>query len=817
MTGAAILDTHLMPPPKGLAPAELAEAVRHHLAYGQGKSAETATRRELYQAVAWVVRDRVSDRWRATQEAHRGARAVSYLSMEFLLGRLLRSTILALDLEAPLQEALDGFGASIEQMEEEERPAGLGSGGLGRLAACYLDSLACQDLPAWGYGLRYRFGLFRQRFDEEGWQQETPDDWLRWGCPWEVVHPDLAVTVRFYGHVSSDYQWHDTWDVVAVPHDIPVPGYRTGTVNTLRLWSSEPSECSLDLARFQAGDHREAHVPGIDAHALVAVLYPGEHTPQGRELRLKQQYLLASATLQDLVRRHEREGGTLSDLHERVVLQLNDTHPAIAIPELMRIVLDRGHTWEEAWGTVNRVFAYTNHTLLPEALETWPMSLVDRVLPRHAQIVREIDLRFGYTVQETFPGDEARAARMAIVGGAGEPRLRMANLSSAASFSINGVAAIHTDLLQRFVLADFHAMFPERFNNKTNGVTPRRWVLQANPRLSALISERIGEDWIRDLDLLAGLEPLADDAEFRARWREVKQANKADLAHYVASTQGVQIDPSSLFDAQIKRIHEYKRQLLLTLHTIDRYLRIKAGEQLQPRVVIFAGKAASDYHAAKRILRLIHGVADVVNADPDLNGQLKVVFLPDYKVSLAQRIVSAADLSEQISTAGYEASGTGNMKFALNGALTIGTLDGANVEIRDAVGPDNVFIFGLQDHEVRAVRAEGYEPRLRYEEDPRLRAVIDAIADGLFSPADDVSLFQPIVDDLLERDGYLLLADFGSYGAAQERTDATFQRAEDWTRMAILNVARMGRFSSDRSVQDYAREIWNLDPRHVPA
>lgn len=812
--------------PRGLDSAALAASVHGHLIYDQALKPADASRQELYQAVARSIRDRLMDRWVATERHYEATntRRVCYLSMEFLLGRLLRQNVQALAQEAQLGGALEEWGATIEQIEEEESASGLGSGGLGRLAACFLDSMATLELPAYGYGLRYRFGLFRQRL-ADGWQTEEPDDWLRWGNPWEVARPDEAVRVSFYGDVTArhddegrvHYVWEGSEDVLAVPYDVPVPGFGTSTVNTLRLWRAMPLGSGLRLDVFHRGEFGEASAEQVRADTITSVLYPAERTEAGQELRLRQQYFLASATIQDLLRRHLRVNPSPTNLSEKLIVQLNDTHPAIAVPELQRLLMDEhGFGWDQAWAVTSRTFAYTNHTLLPEALETWPFPLLARLLPRHVQIIQEIDRRFLDTVRHRFPGDEPRIGRMAVIGRDPDRRVRMAHLSVAASRSVNGVAELHTRLLREGVLRDFADLYPERFNCKTNGITPRRWLLQANPRLASLVSSTIGRAWIRDLDALRELEPFAEDAEFRAAFRDVKLANKRDLADYVLDAAGVEVDPASLFDVQIKRIHEYKRQLLLCLYAIDAYLELLAdpASLVAPRTILFAGKAAADYATAKLVIKLITSVARTINGDPEVAGRLRIVFLPNYSVSLAQRMVVAADVSEQISTAGYEASGTGNMKLTLNGALTLGTLDGANVEIQEEVGPENIHIFGLTADEVRARKEAGCRPSELYEEDPRLRRAIDAIDGHLFCP--QPGLFHPLVRGLLDRDEYMVLADFRAYLEAQQAIARAYVDREEWSRRAILNVARVGKFSSDRTIRQYAEEVWNVDPLPVP-
>ena len=805
---------------------QLGASLRHHLRYHLARSQRRATKYEVFLALARALREPLTDRWLATERTYReqNVRRTCYMSMEFLLGRLLRNAIYALEAEDASSQVLKELGHRLEEIEDQEDAAGLGSGGLGRLAACFLDSAATHELPVWGYGLRYQFGLFRQ-FIVDGYQVEEPDHWLARENPWEVARPDDAVVVSFYGGVtvSQDgkgglhYRWMGTEDVLATPYDIPVPGYGTNTVNTLRLWSASSPNAGVDLQAFQQGDFQAASQRKFRAETITAVLYPGERSEGGKELRLRQQYLLASATLQDVIRRHLHVNPDLHNLDDKLSLQLNDTHPTLAVPELMRLLMDQhGLGWDEAWHITSRVFAYTNHTLMPEALERWPFHILARLLPRHVQIIQEIDRRFLEQVRRAFPGDEARVQRMAIVDPGMDRQVRMANLAVVGSFSVNGVARLHTDLLKAGLMSDFHAMFPLRFNNKTNGITPRRWLNQANPRLAALISSRIGRAWVRDLDELRRLEPLAEDAEFRREWREVKQKNKVELARVIERYARVEVDPSSMFDAQIKRIHEYKRQLMLALEVIHEYQALlrDPSRDVLPRTVVVAGKAAVDYATAKLVIKLINSVGAVVNTDPRVRGRLKVVFLPNYRVTLAQSIVAGADLSEQISTAGYEASGTGNMKFALNGALTIGTLDGANVEIAAAVGDDHVHIFGLEAYEVRDKKAAGYRPREVYERDPGLREVLDALAGETFSLGRP-GLFRPIYDALLHHDEYMVLADFAAYVRAHEEVARRYRDVESWTRSSILNTARVGRFSSDRTILEYARDIWRIEAQRV--
>jgi starch phosphorylase len=781
------------------------------------------TQGELYEALARTVMTRIAPRWLATQRSYAAsqAREVCYLSMEFHLGRLLRSALLALELEEPTRVALDALGARLEDLEGEEPDPGLGSGGLGRLAACFLDSLATLDLPARGYGLRFDMGLFEQVI-HEGRQVEEAHAWRgERGWPWELARPDEAVRVSFWGRVGYAEDngrvhrvWVDAHDVLAVPYDVPVPGYGTDTVGTLRLWAARPAGPSVDFGAFQAGAYKTQH----EARAITTFLYPADDTREGRLLRLQQQFLLVSATLQDLLRRHQKEHGSLDGLAERFAVQLNDTHPALGIPELMRLLVDvHEYEWEQAWEVTKALFAYTNHTLLPEALETWTADLIGELLPRHLQLIQEIDRRFQEEVRAAFPGEGERLRRMTIVEPGQPGRVHMAHLCVAGSHSVNGVAALHSELLRKGLLKDFCDLYPEKFNNKTNGITPRRWLRQANPELAALVTGRLGAGWERDLTQLAALSEVAEDADFQAAFNRVKAGNKARLVETIQELTGIEVDPDSMFDVQIKRFHEYKRQLLLLLWVVRRYLELTQDPSFTPpaRTVLFAGKAAATYHAAKRVIELIHAVADVVNDDPAARGLLKIVFLPNYRVSLAEVIVPAADLSEQISTAGYEASGTGNMKLALNGALTIGTLDGANVEIREEVGEENIFIFGLEAHQVRELRDGGYDPRSYVDENEALRAVLDAIAGDTFCK-DQPGRFESLVhEDLLAWDTYMLMADFQPYCDAQEQADARYRDRAAWTRAAILNTARAGKFSSDRTISDYAREIWKVEPRAV--
>jgi starch phosphorylase len=782
---------------------------------------------EPYVALALAVRDRMVQRWVQTQDRYyeQDAKRVYYLSLEYLIGRTLGNSLVNLELTEECGRALEELGYTLEELREAEWDAGLGNGGLGRLAACFLDSLATLDYPAYGYGLRYDYGIFHQRI-VDGAQFEMPDSWLRYGNPWEIARPMDRFRVQFYGRVDEG-RWVDTRDLFATPYDTPIPGYRTETVNTLRLWGARALR-EFDLDEFNSGDYIRAIESRARSENICRVLYPNDNFFDGQALRLSQEYFFVSATLQDIVRRykkrwqlHDRERGlgVFDRFAEKTAIQLNDTHPALAVPELMRLLVDlEGLTWDAAWELTTQTFGYTNHTVMPEALERWPVSLVSELLPRHLQIVYEINERFLSTVRQRFGADDERSRRMSLIEHGSGDRVRMAHLAIVGSHAVNGVAELHTEILKVDLFRDFHELWPERIANKTNGITPRRWLLKSNPELSSLITEALGDGWPAALSRLAELESHVDDDAFGASWRDVKRRHKERLAEiarvqYERRALDLRVDPESLFDVQVKRIHEYKRQLLNVLHVITLYNRIRDGAPgpLVPRTVIFGGKAAPGYHAAKLIIRLINGVGEVVNGDPAAGGLLKVVFLADYRVSLAEHIFPASELSEQISTAGTEASGTGNMKFALNGALTIGTLDGANVEIRREVGPENIFIFGLTADEVAAV-APQHDPWRIYREDDELRRALDMIRDGAFSRGDR-ELFAPLVRSLLDDgDRYLLLADYAAYVDCQRRVAETYLDPVAWTRKSILNVAGMGYFSSDRTIREYADEIWHVVP-----
>jgi starch phosphorylase len=770
------------------------------------------------QTLSHFAREQLAGRWSATQAADAQAKPkrVYYLSMEFLMGRSLSNALDALDLTGPAAEALQAHAHTLEDAMEHEPDAALGNGGLGRLAACFLDSMATLGLPSFGYGLRYEFGMFAQHLDN-GAQTEGPDAWLVGGTPWEFARPQDTYTVRLGGtveQVDGKSVWSNGSTVLARAHDMVVPGHGTQRVSTLRLWKALAPQ-ALDLQAFNAGDIAAAAAYKNACESISWVLYPNDSTDAGRELRLKQEYFLVSAAMQDLVKRHLSENDSLLNLPEKVSIHLNDTHPAMSVAELMRLLCDEhGLAWDTAWVLCTQTFSYTNHTLMPEALETWPMALMQRMLPRHLDIILRINHDFLLLAAAYRPDDHDFLSRLSLIDESGERRVRMANLSIVGSHTVNGVSALHSDLLVKNLFSDFAAIWPQRFVNVTNGVTPRRWLAQCNPGLASLLDQHIGSRWRLDLSALQRIAPLAADATFRAEFSAVKAANKERLAAYIAKTTGITVDPNSLFDVQVKRIHEYKRQLLNVLHVITRYQAILANPQAawQPRTVIFAGKAASSYRMAKTIIRLIHDVGQVVNNDARVGDKLKVVFIPNYGVSVAEIIMPGADLSEQISTAGTEASGTGNMKLSMNGALTIGTDDGANIEIRQAVGDDNIFIFGLKTPEVAALERSGYHSDTALHDNPSLQGVIHAIADGQFSP-DEPGRYTELVDSLMgSKDRYFLLADHASYVAAQLRVDDLYQRSADWTRCAIANVAAMGVFSSDHTIAQYAHSIWKVAP-----
>ncbi len=779
-----------------------------------GVGPEQATPAQLLAAVAQVVRPELSRRWVATQAAQRGQRRVNYLSMEFLIGRTLSNALAALELEPQARHAMQAHAAKLEDVAALEPDAGLGNGGLGRLAACFLDSMATLGLPSFGYGIRYEYGMFAQSI-HEGRQVEHPDPWLADGTPWEFPRVDVHFPVRFGGWVEQVGEravWRAAAEVSAKAFDMVVPGHGTQKVSTLRLWkAAAPSH--IDLNAFNSGDYARAAEVKNQFENISWVLYPNDSTPAGRELRLRQEYFFTSASVQDIVARHLGEHGSLANLADKVAIHLNDTHPAIGVAELMRVLCDdHALPWAQAWATTQQVFSYTNHTLMPEALETWAFSLIQQVLPRHMQIILRINQEMLDAAATLHPGDNGTLSRLSLIDERGERRVRMANLSVVGSHTVNGVSALHSQLLTQTIFADFAQLWPKRFTNMTNGVTPRRWLAQANPGLSGLLDESIGSSWRLRLDELQRLKPLAADAAFRQRFAAAKHDNKLRLARLIKQATGVDVDPASLFDVQVKRIHEYKRQLLNVLHVVTRYQAILADPHAAwvPRTVVFAGKAASSYHSAKQVIRLIHDAGQVINNDPRVGRKLKLVFVPNYGVSVAETIMPGADLSEQISTAGTEASGTGNMKLALNGALTIGTDDGANIELRQNVGSDNIFIFGQLAHEVAARRAAGYQPWRFYESDARLRSALDAIGNGAFSPGEP-QRFRDLIDSLLGGgDHYQLLADYDAYVAAQARVDALYRQPDAWVGMAIANVAGMGTFSSDRTIGEYAAKVWKV-------
>jgi starch phosphorylase len=797
------------------------QAFRDNLRYGLGRSERVATKHDLYVALALTVRDRVFQRTVESMETYGGANArrVAYLSAEYLPGPHLANNLLSLNVTDATREALHGLGYNLDEILAQEEEPGLGNGGLGRLASCYMDSLASVEVPAIGYGIRYEFGIFDQII-HDGWQCEITDKWLRNGNPWEIARPEIIYPVKFGGHTESftdqhgkyRVRWIPDTEVKGVAYDTPIPGYHVNTCNILRLWKAEAVE-SFDFAAFNYGDYYGAVQDKMVSENITKVLYPNDEVAVGKELRLKQQFFFSSCSLQDMLRIHALLGGTPESFHEKWAVQLNDTHPAVAVPELMRLLVDEHELgWDEAWNVTRATFAYTNHTLLPEALEKWSVDLFDALLPRHLEIIYEINRRFLGELSAKFPKDTGLLARLSLIDEGGPRSVRMAHLATVGSHAVNGVAELHSELLKQTVLRDFAALWPEKFYNVTNGVTPRRFVALANPSLTELITRKIGDSWLKDLNQLRGLEPFADDAQFQNEWREVKLTNKRRLAELIAARTGIKVAPESLFDAQVKRIHEYKRQHLNALHILTLYLKLRRepGADMPARTFIFSGKAAPGYFMAKRIIKLITAIGDRVNHDPIVRDRLKVVYLPDFNVTNAQFIYAAANLSEQISTAGKEASGTGNMKFALNGALTIGTLDGANVEIREEVGADNFFLFGLTTPEVGELRARGYQPRDYYSRNEMLHAVIDYIASGELGG--DPELFRPIVENLLNADPFLLLADYQAYIETQERVSALWRDQSAWTRTSILNTARMGKFSSDRSIRDYCQRVWKIQP-----
>ena len=804
----------------GLSVDAIRQSFHDHLFYGMGRLQQFATPHDLYTALSFAVRDRLFQRSVESLEKFGGknARRVAYLSAEFLPGPHLANNLFNLGITEQTREALSGLGIDLDQLLQIEEEPGLGSGGLGRLASCYLDSLASIEMPAIGYGIRYEFGIFDQVI-RDGWQNEVTDKWLRYGNPWEIIRPEISYPVKFGGRTESftddcgrvRMRWIPESVVKGAAYDTPILGYRVGTCNMMRLWKAEAVE-SFDFAAFNHGDYYRAVEDKMVSENITKVLYPNDEVIQGKRLRLRQQYFFTSCSLQDMLRIHALLGGNPDTFHEKWAVQLNDTHPALAVAELMRLLLDKWAVdWDTAWNTTRQTFSYTNHTLLPEALEKWPVGLFGAMLPRHLEIICEINRHFLDAVRVKFPKDEERVSRMSLIDESGGRFVRMAHLACVGSHTINGVAQLHSDLLKSTVLRDFYELWPEKFCNVTNGVSPRRFVAGSNPRLTDLITRRIGSGWLSNLERLRELEPLVEDVGFQQEWLAVKQANKSRLAHLIARRTGIEIDPNSLFDVQVKRIHEYKRQHLNALHILTLYLQLKKNPKLDlpARTFIFGGKAAPGYFMAKRIIRFINGIGELVNQDSDVAGRLKVLFFPDFNVKNAQFIYPAADLSEQISTAGFEASGTGNMKISLNGALTIGTLDGANAEIRDEVGAENFFLFGLTAPEVAKVKAGNYQPRRIYEENAELHAVFDLIGTGAVARG-DATLFRPLTDNLLNEDPFLVLTDYQAYFDAQERVSQLWRNPQAWIRQSILNTARMGKFSSDRSIREYCQQIWKV-------
>ena len=802
---------------------ELKTEILRHIKVTLGNDPQTPDMHTCFMGLAHCVREKLLDRWIESQRAllDTFAKRVYYLSLEFLPGPFLRNYLICLNMEDAAREAVRELGFDLDELEEVEKDPGLGNGGLGRLASCYLDSMACQSLPGYGYGIRYDYGIFEQML-QDGFQQEKCDNWSQQGNPWDVLRRRHVFPVQFFGHTETyetldgkqKHRWVGGETVLAMANDILIPGYGNTFVSNMRLWVAKASQ-EFKLQEFNQGDYIGAVESKVSSENISKVLYPSDEMDSGKELRLKQQYFLVAATLADIMRRFKQQAFNISEFPDYVAIQLNDTHPSIAVAELMRILLDdEGLSWDDAWNICAKTFAYTNHTVLPEALESWTVDLIGRLLPRHMEIVSEINSRFLDSVRKQFPGDDQLIQKLSLFSDGPVKVLRMANLAIVGSHTVNGVAALHSKIIKEELFKDFEKVFPGRFQNVTNGITPRRWLYQANPKLSDLITQKIGPNWVNNLDQLSDLEAFVKDKEFCNQWQQTKLENKQRLARYILRKTGIGVDPNTMFDVQVKRIHEYKRQLLNILHVITLYnqLRKPTRAKFVPRTVIFAGKAAPSYHMAKLTIKLINSVAATISADPATSGKLRVVFLPNYCVSQAELIISAADLSEQISTAGMEASGTGNMKMSLNGALTIGTLDGANVEIMEEVGKENIFIFGLTAEQVTKQRNEGYDPRAIYENDANLRQVLEMIGSGFFCP-ENPELFTPIVNALLEGgDYYLLLADYADYIATQKKVGRVFSKPGKWARMSILNTARMGKFSSDRSVMDYANNIWNVLP-----
>ena len=800
--------------------------IENHLHYTLAKDQYSATDWDQYRSLVFAVMDRLNHRWINTQQRYyqADAKRVYYLSMEYLLGRMLDNALINLGLKDVAREALGNMGIDYDKLKESEWDAGLGNGGLGRLAACFLDSMASLGIPGYGYGIRYDFGIFYQKIID-GYQIESPDLWQEYGTPWDIVRPRINYPVHFYGESNAytdeegnlRYRWINTDTVIAQAYDFPVPGFKNSVVNNLRLWKAESSK-HIDLHVFNQGDYINAIRDAELQENISRVLYPNDKVFVGQELRLKQEYFLVAATLRDIIRRFKKMHDDWRKFPEKVAIQCNDTHPNLAIPELMRILMDEEQLgWDTSWDITVKTMAYTNHTLMPEALEKWPVHLLRNILPRHLQIVYEINNRFLNKVRTELGEDINRIRRMSIISEGEQPSVQMATLGIVGSHKINGVSALHSDLLKKTLFSDYNDLWPDRFTNKTNGITPRRWLKQCNPLLADAITKRIGEDWVTELDKLKSIDKLASDADFRKEFAKIKHENKVRLAHYIKGRVNETVDPDSLFDIQIKRIHEYKRQLLAALHAITLYNRIKENPKadIQPRTILFAGKAAPGYAMAKLHIKLINSIANKINRDTDVNKKLKVLFLPNYCVTVAELMIPAADLSEQISTAGMEASGTGNMKFALNGALTIGTLDGANIEIKEEVGDENIFIFGLTVEDIERMRREGYNSRIYYEENEELKKSIDQLQSGFFSP-NEPDLFQPVVHALLnENDYFMVLADYQKYLDMQAEVEKVYKKPDEWWQRAIHNTARMGKFSSDRTILDYAEEIWDVQPLEV--
>jgi starch phosphorylase len=801
----------------------LSNQFAEHLEFMLVKDRFTATAEDIYFSLSMSIRDRLIRKWLRTQHVHKvkDVKRVYYLSLEFLMGRLLGNALINMDYYSECQKILEKDGYVLEDIIDKEHDMGLGNGGLGRLAACFLDSMATLDLPAFGYGIRYEFGIFKQGI-EHGYQVEYPDNWLSFGNPWEIFRRELSYRIQFYGKVETvvnehgklSFKWSKTEDVLATAYDTPVPGYKTNTVNNLRLWQAKATQ-EFSFHDFNQGNYLAAVENKNLSENISKVLYPNDTYIGGKFLRLRQQYFFVSASLQDIIRKYKiNHPASFKEFADKTAIQLNDTHPVIAIPELMRILMDdEGLGWDEAWRITTKTFGYTNHTVVPEALEEWAVSILEELLPRHLQIIYEINQRFLDGVRAKYKVDENIIKQLSIIKEGPEKKIRMAHLAIIGCHAINGVAALHSDILKNDLFPHFYKIFPEKFFNVTNGITQRRWLRAANPSVAGLISDAIGDEWITDLSKIKKLEKLTGDAQFRDSWRAYKWSNKKELIDYIKVEQGIILDPDSMFDVQVKRFHEYKRQLLNVLHIITIYNRLKDNPELDisPRVVLFAGKAAPAYLQAKLVIKLINSIGEIVNNDPDIKDKLKVVFLPNYSVTLAEKIIPAADLSEQISTAGFEASGTGNMKLGLNGAITVGTMDGANVEIREEVGDDNIFIFGLLADEVVKLKKSKYNPRAYYEKNEELRRVIDMISGSYFNRFEP-GIFQILVDDLLKTDYYCLFADYASYIKTQDEIGKLFANKDAWTRKSILNVARMGKFSSDRSIRDYAQLIWNVKP-----